>query len=221
MSPLSSQKILEVLSDPRLEINEIQFSDEMIERFHKFFTIFQKWNSKINLTSEKDAELILEKHVFDSLHYLRWIDPSHKILDIGSGAGFPGIPIKIIHPELELALLESQRKRCNFLRELVRGLDFAGVDVLEGRAESFAGQAELAGSFDRVLFRGFASLKHCLSVGLPFLKEGGQIILMKSPGELPEAGTEALQGARMLKTQLIEKYDEKRSMMMIVEKCST
>lgn len=221
MSPLSSQKILEVLSDPRLGINEIKFSEEVISLFQKFFTVFQKWNGKINLTSERDAGLILEKHVFDSLHYLRWIDPSHKILDIGSGAGFPGIPIKIIQPELEMALLDSQRKRCNFLRELVRALDFAGVDVLEGRAEKISGQAELAGRFDRVLFRGFASLKHCLSVGLPFLKEGGQMILMKNPDELPEADTQPLPGTRLLKSQLVEKIDGIRSVMVIIEKCST
>ena len=221
MNPLTSKKILEILSDSRLEIKEIQFSEEIIERFHQYFVVFQKWNDKINLTSEKDAGLILEKHVFDSLHYLRWINPGHRVLDIGSGAGFPGIPIKILRPELELALLESQRKRCNFLREVVRVLNLAGAHVLEGRAENFSGQAELAGSFDRVLFRGFASLDRCLSAGLPFLKEGGQIILMKSPEEMPDADDQGFQGMRVLKPQLIEKFDGMGSLMMIIEKCST
>jgi len=116
MNSLSKKQILTVLDNSRLELRGFQFSDEMIHHFQEFCSILEKWNDKINLTSEKTAPEILEKHVFDSLQYLRWLNPSQKTLDIGSGAGFPGLPIKIIYPDLDLTLLESQRKRCSFLR---------------------------------------------------------------------------------------------------------
>jgi 16S rRNA (guanine527-N7)-methyltransferase len=221
MNSLSRQKILTVLNNDKLELESIQFSDEMIDRFQDFCSLLQKWNQKINLTSEKSALSIFEKHVFDSLQYLRWLDATHKTLDIGSGAGFPGIPIKIIHPDLNLTLIESQRKRCSFLREAIRSLKLNGADVAEGRVESFFDQETFSGRFDRVLFRGFSSLGTCLAVGLPFLKEGGQIILKKSPDEMPDSTHEILPNARIVESKEIEGYEAQSSMMMVIEKCST
>ena len=118
MNSIANQKILDILNDPRLDLSRFQFSEQTIGRFQKFLGVLDKWNGKINLVSEKDASLILEKHVFDSLQYLRWLEPSHKTLDIGSGAGFPGLPVKIILPDFDMTLLDSQRMRCNFLRLL-------------------------------------------------------------------------------------------------------
>lgn len=221
MSPLSKQHILAVLSNSRLELNGIQFSDEMIERFQGFCVILQKWNDKINLTSEKDARSIFEKHVFDSLQYLRWLDPSHKTLDIGSGAGFPGIPIKIIYPDLDLTLVESQRKRCNFLREAVRSLKLGRTELAEGRAESFFNQKSFSEKFDCVCFRGFSSLDTCLAVGLPFLKIGGKIILKKGLDEMPNSTDEILQNARIFDSKKVEGFAGQGSLMMVIEKCST
>jgi 16S rRNA (guanine527-N7)-methyltransferase len=221
MYSLSRQKILTVLSNEKLELGSIQFSDEMIDRFQEFCFLLQKWNEKINLTSEKDALSIFEKHVFDSLQYLRWLDATHKTLDIGSGAGFPGIPAKIIHPDLNLTLIESQRKRCSFLREAIRSLKLNGADVAEGRVESFFDQETFSGRFDRVLFRGFSSLDTCLAVGMPFLKEGGQIILKKSPEERPDSSHEILSNAQIIESKVVEGLKEQSSMMMVIEKCST
>jgi 16S rRNA (guanine527-N7)-methyltransferase len=221
MSSLSRQKILTVLNNQKLELRSIQFSDEMIDRFQEFCSLLQKWNEKINLTSEKDALSIFEKHVFDSLQYLRWLDATHKTLDIGSGAGFPGIPAKIIHPDLDLTLMESQRKRCSFLREAIRTLKLNGADVVEGRVESFFDQETFSGRFDRVLFRGFSSLDTCLAVGLSFLKEGGQIILKKGPEEMPDSSHEILPNTRIVELKEVEGLEEQSSMMMVIEKCST
>jgi 16S rRNA (guanine527-N7)-methyltransferase len=221
MNSLSRQKILTVLNNDKLELESIQFSDEMIDRFQDFCSLLQKWNQKINLTSEKSALSIFEKHVFDSLQYLRWLDATHKTLDIGSGAGFPGIPIKIIHPDLNLTLIESQRKRCSFLREAIRSLKLNSADVAEGRVESFFDQETFSGRFDRVLFRGFSSLDTCLAVGLPFLKEGGQIILKKGPDEIPDSTHEILPKARIVESKTVEGLEGHNSMMMVIEKCST
>ena len=221
MSLLPKQKILSVLNNSKLELSGVQFSDEMMDRFQQFCAILQKWNDKINLTSEKDALSILERHVFDSLQYLRWVDPSHKTLDIGSGAGFPGIPIKIIYPDLDLTLMESQRKRCNFLREAVRCLKLEGIEVVEGRAESFSNQDTFSNKYDRVCFRGFSSLDSCLAIGLPFLKNRGRIILKKGPEEMPDSTDETLQNARIIESKQVEGFEGQGSLMMVVEKCST
>ncbi len=221
MSSLSKQQILTVLSNAKLELGDIQFSDEMISRFQEFCALLQKWNDKINLTSEKDALSILEKHIFDSLQYLRWLDSSHKTLDIGSGAGFPGIPIKIIYPDLDLTLMESQRKRCNFLREVIRSLKLDRIDVVEGRAESFSGHDTFLERFDRILFRGFSSLGTCLTIGLPFLKINGKIVLKKSPEEMPDSTSETVQNARIIASKEVEGFEGQGSLMMIIEKCST
>ena len=221
MSFLPRQKILSVLNHSGLELRDVHFTDEMIYRIHDFCAILQKWNDKINLTSEKDALSILEKHVFDSLQYLRWLDASHKTLDIGSGAGFPGIPIKIIYPDLDLTLLESQRKRCNFLREAIRSLKLEGAEVAEGRAEDFFNQETFSDKFDRVCFRGFSSLRNCLTVGLPFLKSSGKIILKKGLEEMPDSSHEMLQNARIIESKRVEGFDGQHSLMMVIEKCST
>ena len=221
MSFPSKEQILTVLNSPRLELSGIPLSDVVIDRFQKFCGLLEKWNDKINLTSEKTALAILEKHIFDSLQYLPWLDSSNNTLDIGSGAGFPGIPIKIACPDLDLTLLDSQRKRCNFLREVIRSLNFEEINVMEGRAEEFSSQESFSEAFDRVLFRGFGSFDNCLEVGLPFLRIGGKILLKKGPDELPDIAPGRLHNARILETKDVQGFDGHNSLMMIIEKCST
>lgn len=221
MSPISKQQVLTILEDSRLELTGIQFSEEIIGRFQEFCSTLQKWNEKINLISEKKPLSILEKHVFDSLQYLRWLDPALKSLDIGSGAGFPGIPVKIIHPELDITLIESQRKRCSFLNEVIRSLKLRGIEVVEGRAEDFSNDKPYTKKFDRVIFRGFSSLDNCLAVGLPFLKEKGRIILKKSPDELPDSDHSSSLNSRIIESKEVEGFEGQSSLMMVVEKCST
>jgi len=202
-------------------LSDVQFYDEMVDRFQGFCALLQKWNEKINLTSEKDALSILERHVFDSLQYHRWLNPSHKILDIGSGAGFPGIPLKIIHPDLVMTLLDSQKKRCSFLREAIRTLKLEGIEVSEGRVESFFNQESFVGKFDRVCFRGFSSLETCLTVGLPFLKTDGLVILKKGPEEMPDSTADILQNTRIIASKEVKGFQGQGSVMMVIEKCST
>lgn len=221
MNLISSQKILEILNDPRLELSGFSFSMETVGRIQKFLEVLDKWNGKINLVSEKDASLILEKHVFDSLQYLRWLGPSHKTIDIGSGAGFPGLIVKLIHPDIDMVLLDSQRKRCNFLREAVLELGLERISVLEGRAEQFSSHDTFQGQFERVLLRGFGPLEACLAIGSPYLKSGGKMILMKGPGEIEDFPKDNPHRALMVETRTVAGFDGKDSLMMIIEKCST
>ena len=105
--------IREILEDSRLDIPPVnQF---IISQFKVYLDLLVKWNQKINLTSEKAPKEILERHIFDSLQYARVLFLKDEIADIGSGAGFPGMPLKIIYPDLKITLIESQRKRCSFL----------------------------------------------------------------------------------------------------------
>jgi 16S rRNA (guanine527-N7)-methyltransferase len=221
MSLISKQQIQKILEDSRLELSGVHFSEGTINRFQEFCSILQKWNEKINLISEKTSLSILEKHVFDSLQYLRWLGPSHKTLDIGSGAGFPGIPIKIIYPDMDVALIESQRKRCNFLREVIRSLGLDKIEVMEGRAEDFSSEEAFSSKFDRVTFRGFSSLDNCLAVGLPFLKEKGRMILKKGPEEMPDSDHVPSLTSRIIESKEVEGFEGQNSLMMVVEKCST
>ena len=221
MESISSHKILEILNNSYLDLSGFQFPEETIGRFQRFLGVLDKWNGKINLVSEKNISLVLEKHVFDSLQYLRWLKPSQKILDIGSGAGFPGLPVKIILPDMDMTLLDSQRKRCNFLREVVRELSFDKISVMEGRAERISSQKDFKEQFQRVLLRGFAPLATCLTIGLPYLQAGGQMILMKKPGEVEDFPTNSPHSVRLIDTRTVSGFDGKDSLMMVIEKCST
>jgi 16S rRNA (guanine527-N7)-methyltransferase len=221
MSVLTPEQIAGVLNHPNLDLSSFQLGDEVLHSFSDYCSLLVKWNSRINLTSEKQALPILRKHVFDSLHYLRWVSPSHRALDIGSGGGFPGIPVGILLPQIELSLLDSQRKRCNFLRDAIRKLALKNVQVLEGRAEDYFHREECSEKYDRVLFRGFGSLELCLQIGLPFLSKGGRIILQKDPQEIPQTKANLPPGIRLLKTEEVQGFDGHVSIMMLIEKCST
>jgi 16S rRNA G527 N7-methylase RsmG len=107
------------------------------------------------------------------------------------------------------------------LREVIRSLELDGIWVTEGRAESFSGQETFSEGFDRVLFRGFSSLDTCLTIGLPFLKTSGRIIIKKGPEELPDSTHETLQNARIMESKEVEGFEGQGSLMMVIEKCST
>ena len=105
--------------------------------------------------------------MFDSLQYTRALQPNFRVMDIGSGAGFPGIPLKIIFPEINLVLVESQRKRCSFMETAIREIGLEGAEVINVRAEDLSREKE--GQFDAVIFRAVSGLKPCLILGNRFL----------------------------------------------------
>ncbi len=176
----SPATISEVLHDPLLSIDKKLPVDTEL-KIQKYLDLLVKWNNKINLTAEKDPDSILKKHVFDSLQYLRTLDSASRVMDIGSGAGFPGIPLRIIYPEITLVLVESQRKRCSFLETVVRELELDRVEVLNARAEDLPVEHE--GRYGKVVFRAVSSLKSCLILGERFLEPGGTLIVKKPPNE--------------------------------------
>ncbi len=178
--------LLEVLHDKRLQLPAIENPEQAAGQLQVFLEQWQKWNPKINLTSEQQVTAIIQKHIFDSLHYARAVkDPVGRVMDIGSGAGFPGIPLKAIFPRLNLVLVESQRKRANFLRNCVRALGLQNAVVLNQRAEEV--ETIWQEKFDLVVFRGVGEISQCLKLAAPFLKMGGQVAMKKDPeAELSE-----------------------------------
>jgi len=208
------ETILQILQDTRLGL-DIETS-RVVSQIRQYLQLLLKWNQKINLTAEKDPEEILKKHVFDSLQYCRAIEPGSRVMDIGSGAGFPGIVLKIIFPQLQLALVESQRKRCSFLETVVRDLEMEQVTVFNARADDISGNQ--AGQFDVVVFRAVSGAQECLSLSEEFLPSGGRVVLKKPPGENQ---TTFNPGFLLQKEVSITSYHGVVSNLLVFEKCST
>lgn len=207
--------ILQILRDPKLALDS-ELSSLVESRIQLYLDLLVKWNHKINLTAEKDPDDILKRHVFDSLQYSRALEPGFRLMDIGSGAGFPGIPLKIIFPEMPLVLVESQRKRCSFMETVVRELELVQTEVINVRAEDIPAIRE--GQFDAVIFRAVSSLKQCLTLGERFVAPGGRLIVKKPPEETPTRQESSLS----LKDDIsITSYQGLVSSLLIYEKCFT
>jgi 16S rRNA (guanine527-N7)-methyltransferase len=162
----------------------IALTIEQVNSLFIYLAELKKWNQKMNLTAISDEQDIIIKHALDSLSYLRGFDParSQRLLDIGSGAGFPAIPIKIIHPEIEVILVESIKKKASFLRHIIRTLKLANIEVIDKRIEDLSKTYHEV--IDIITARAFANMKSVVSTGLPFLKPGGLMVLSRGPKEM-------------------------------------
>ena len=157
----------------------LNLSPEQIEKLYSHYSLLLTWNEKINLTSIRDPLLIVRRHFLDSGAIVRFLSPVGRFLDVGSGAGFPGIPVKVLLPEKEMFLIESYRKKANFPREVIRQLDLKKATVLEKRLEAASPQE--TGSFDEVITRAFGSFGIFLKLSFLFLRPGGTSIIMHGP----------------------------------------
>ncbi len=207
--------ILQILRDPRLVL-DTELTSLVESRIQLYLDLLLKWNRKINLTAEKDPDSILKRHVFDSLQYSRALKPDLRVMDIGSGAGFPGIPLKILFPGMALVLVESQRKRCSFMETVIRELGLEQAEVINARAEDIPNKQE--GQFDAIIFRAVSDLKQCLALGERFVASGGKLIVKKPPDE----STDQLDSSLSLKEDIsITSYQGLVSSLLVYEKCFT
>lgn len=158
-----------------------------LARFETYYRELADWNSRMNLTSVIACEEVQVKHFLDSLTVLPALGsplPANaRVIDVGAGAGFPGLPLKLACPGIHLALVESTGKKANFLRHVAGILDTAGVDVYTGRAEELAHRPELRDDYDLALARGLARLPALLEYTLPFTHRGGLVAAWKHGGE--------------------------------------
>ncbi len=154
------------------------------------------WNRKINLTAIKDPLEIAVKHFLDTIAVSRHIPGGSRLLDIGSGGGFPGIVLKVVDPHLSVTLIDALRKRVTFLRHVIRTLGLEGIEARHIRAEDLAGEPVGARGFDIVICRALCALDEFVSMALPLRKKGGRIIAMKGvPDEGELASVESLMAA--------------------------
>jgi 16S rRNA (guanine527-N7)-methyltransferase len=164
----------------------LELTAQQWEQFERYRQELLDWNKRVNLTAITDPEEVLLKHFLDSLSLLMVYDrPEVRLLDIGAGAGFPGLPLKIVRPEWQVVLLEATGKRVAFLQHIIETLQLKNVVAVHGRAEELAHRPEYRASFDVVTARAVASLPILLEYAAPFCRVGGQIILPKK-GNLTE-----------------------------------
>ncbi|MGZ3495056.1 MAG: 16S rRNA (guanine(527)-N(7))-methyltransferase RsmG [Thermodesulfobacteriota bacterium] len=164
----------------------IDLAEKTIEAFELYLKELLKWNQKINLTAIRSERGIVLKHFIDSFSVYPYLDQHSSVLDIGSGAGFPGIPLKIVQPALEMTLIDSVRKKVDFQRQLIRVLGLKGVEAIHGRVQDTRVLESLGGRFDIILSRAFSDLRTFLVLGSPFLKEKGLAIAMKGAADHKE-----------------------------------
>jgi 16S rRNA (guanine527-N7)-methyltransferase len=172
------------------------------ETFKIYLKELLEWNKKFNLTAITDPEEIRTKHFEDSLALLQVIDlTSQSVIDVGAGAGFPGIPIKIVRPEIKLTLLEATRKKVEFLKHIVSALALKDVEIIWGRAEDIA--KEKRESFDIAVSRAVAKLNVLCEYCLPFVKVGGTFASYKEE-KVEEEIEEAKEAVEILGGKFIE-----------------
>jgi 16S rRNA (guanine527-N7)-methyltransferase len=160
--------------------------------FESYSKALLDWNTRINLTAITDPEDVLLKHFLDSLALLKvCANPAARLLDIGSGAGFPGLPLKIVRPQWHVTLLEATGKKTLFLRHMVEALQLRDVEIIHGRAEELAHKPVYRATFDIVTARAVSALPVLLEYCVPYCRVGGMIVLPKK-GDL----TEELQQAK-------------------------
>lgn len=165
---------------------KIDLTDHQKQQFVDYYELLIQWNKVMNLTAITEFSEVLQKHFIDSLSIVKALIPSkEKILDIGTGAGFPGIPIKITFPDTEVVLLDSLNKRVNFLDEVIKTLGLKKIKTLHGRAEDFGKKQEYREQFDLCVSRAVAKLASLSEYCLPYVKMGGYFIPYKS-GKIEE-----------------------------------
>jgi 16S rRNA (guanine527-N7)-methyltransferase len=164
------------------------YLDEKAKRaFDVYLQELLKWNQKINLTAIRSEKAMVLKHFLDSLSVAPYLSEHSSILDIGSGAGFPGIPLKIAQPALRITLIDSVQKKIDFQKHIIRTLGLKGIEAIHGRAQDTEILQSLGGRFDITLSRAFSDLRTFLALSFPFLKGGGIAIAMK--GEVDDKET--------------------------------
>jgi len=168
-------------------------TDRQKEQYERYFELLVEWNEKINLTAITEKDEVYLKHFYDSIApILQGLIENQpiRLLDIGAGAGFPSLPMKILFPELNVTIIDSLNKRINFLHLLAEELGLSGVHFYHGRAEDFAQDKAFRAQFDIVTARAVARMQVLSELTIPYLKVGGRLLALKAsnaPEELEEA----------------------------------
>lgn len=159
---------------------EKTITNHQLEQFVKYMELLKEWNTKINLTAIEDDREIIIKHFIDSMSILQYVkDSEQKLIDVGTGAGFPGIPLKIVNKNIEVTLLDSLEKRVKFLNEVIKSINISNIKAVHGRAEDMGISPSYREKYDIAVARAVANLPVLLEYCLPFVKINGIFIAMK------------------------------------------
>jgi len=165
----------------------VTLDQEMVTLFDRYLTELLKWNQKINLTAIRTEKEIVLKHFIDSLSVYPYLRTSSTLVDLGSGAGFPGIPLKIIEPSFGVFLVDSVLKKVDFQRHVIRTLGLKGIEAIHSRVQENRIPGKMEGRCDVVISRAFSALKTFLRMAYPFLRKGGLAVAMKGKLDKREA----------------------------------
>ena len=160
--------------------NSIILDNDQINKFIKYKELLKEWNNKINLTAITEDKQILMKHFIDSLEVVKYINKNSNVIDVGTGAGFPGIVIAIYFKgDIKITLIDALNKRIDFLEEVIKELNLLNIEIVHARAEEFGQKEKYRESYDYALSRAVAPLNILLEFDIPFIKVGGKCLLLK------------------------------------------
>jgi len=162
---------------------DIHLTEEQVDKFFAYYELLIEWNGKMNLTTITELEDVIVKHFIDSLSICKYVDIEDEdtIIDVGTGAGFPGIPIKIVYPNVKITLVDSLNKRVKFLDEVIKQLKLKNIETIHARVEDLAHDIDHRQSYDYCMSRAVANLAALTEYCLPFIKVGGQLLALKGP----------------------------------------
>lgn len=197
----------------------IDVKKKQLDLFYNYMRLLIEWNKKINLTAIKDEREIIIKHFVDSITVSKYISEENVVMDMGTGAGFPGIPLKIVNKNAYFILVDSLNKRINFLNEVKNNLQLEKINLIHSRAEDLAKKKEYREQIDIVVSRAVANMRVLVEYMLPFVKEGGLCICMKGPNakeEINEAKKAIdILGGKLEKIENIKLEENERNIILI------
>ena len=191
-----------------LENFGIEVTDEILDNFRIYREILVDWNQKMNLTGIEEEKDVYIKHFIDSLSAVSkgYIKDGISIIDVGTGAGFPGLPLRICLPKLEVTLLDSLNKRINFLQEVSNNVNIDNIEFIHGRAEDFGKDEKYREKYDVATARAVAGLPVLMELCVPFVKVGGYFVCLKGPNANLEL-EESKKAMEVLGVEFVEKID--------------
>lgn len=202
---MNIEEFKEIMISYAEKIN-IKFTEEQLEKFYQYMNMLLEWNEKINLTAIVEPKEVILKHFIDSLTINKYLKENATLADVGTGAGFPGIPLKILRPDIKITLVDSLNKRINFLNEVIEKLNLEDIETVHSRIEDFGKNKSYREKFDYVTARAVANLAVLSEYLIPIAKIGGKCVCMKGSNveEEIESGKKAINvlGGK------IEKVDE-------------